>query len=249
MKVVFLGTGEAVDERIPNTSVLALSNNTNLLLDCGCTTPGQLWKFNDNQSFIDAIYITHRHADHYFGLPSLFVRMWEEKRKKPLTIICQKGLKELIEELIDYGYKGLLGRLECEIKFIEVEESQTTQLNGLKLSFAPTDHKVTNLAIKIDNGKKSFCYSGDGGFNEKTEKLYKDSDLVIHESYLYDEKREGHACMADLIRMAERNNIKCLALTHINRFLRRKELESIKKKVSNKEVKVIIPNSFDEYTL
>lgn len=254
MKLIFLGVGEAFDETMPNTSILTISEKTNLLLDCGYSIPPQLWKFNSDQLFLDAIYITHGHADHYFGIPALFVRMWEEERKKPITVICQKGLKKTIKELMEYGYKGFAKNFKFKINFIEVEEGQIIQFNDLKLLFAPTIHSATkhsakNLAIKIGNGEKSFCYSGDGGFNEKTEKLYKDSDLVIHEAYLYDEKRIEHGCITDLIEMAQRNNIKCLALTHINRFLRRKELESIKKKISDRKVKVIFPNPFEEFIL
>ena len=244
MKVIFLGVGEAFDENMPNNSVLVISNKTNLLLDCGCTTPTQLWKFNNDQSFLDAIYISHTHADNYFGVPALLNRMREEERKKPLTVICQDN--KIIKDIIDYAYKGLYSKLGFDINFIEVEEEQTIQFNDLKLSFALTKHVANNLAIKVDNNEKSFCYSGDGGFNEKTEELYKDSDLVIHESYLYDEKREGHACIIDLIKMAEENNIKCLALTHINRNLR-KELN--KKNISSKKVKVIIPKPFDKFKI
>lgn len=243
MKLIFLGVGEAFDENIPNTSILVVSDKTNLLLDCGPTTPTQLWKFNNNQSFLDAIYISHTHADHYFGIPALFVRMWEEKRKKPITVICQNGSKKTIKEIMEYGYKGFSKNLKFKINFIEVKEGETVQFKDLKLLFAATAHSKSNFAIKIDQGKKSFCYSGDGMFNEKTEKLYKDSDLVIHEAYLYNKKIIGHACITDLIKMAERNNIKCLALTHINRDLR-KELN--KKNISSKKVKVIIPNPFDK---
>lgn len=243
MKVIFLGTGEAFDENMPNNSVLVISNKTNLLLDCGCTTPTQLWKFNNDQSFLDAIYISHSHADHYFGLPALFVRMWEEERKKPITVICQKGLKKTIKELMEYGYKDSVKKFKFIINFIEVEESQTIKLNDLKLSFAATTHSASNFAIKIDHNKKSLCYSGDGDFNEKTEELYKNSDLVIHEAYLYDEKKIGHGCITDLIKMAERSNVKYLALTHIHRNLR-KELN--KKNISSKKVKVMIPKPFDK---
>ena len=244
MKVIFLGVGEAFDENMPNNSVLVISDKTNLLLDCRCTTPTQLWKFNNDQSFLDAVYISHTHADHYFGIPALLYRMREEERKKPLTIICQD--KKIIKDIIDYGYKSLYSKLGFDINFIEVEEGQAIQFNDLKLLFALTTHSISNFAIKIDDGKKSLCYSGDRGFNEKTEELYKNSDLVIHEAYLYDEKREGHACIIDLIKMAERNNIKCLALTHINRDLR-KELG--KKNISSKKVKVIIPNPFDKFKI
>lgn len=241
MKIIFLGVGEAFDENFPNNSHLIVSEKTNLLLDCGCTTPIQLWKFNDDQSFLDAVYISHSHADHYFGIPALLYRMREEERRKPLAIICQD--KKIIKDIIDYGYKGLYSKLGFDINFIEIEESQTIQFNDLKLLFAPTTHSASNFAIKIDDGKKSLCYSGDGGFNEKTEELYKNSDLVIHEAYFYDEKKIGHGCITDLIKMAERNNIKCLALTHIHRNLR-KGLS--KKKISSKKVKVMIPKPFDK---
>ncbi len=244
MKVIFLGTGEAFDENMPNNSVLVISDKTNLLLDCGCTTPTQLWKFNNDQSFLDAVYISHTHADHYFGIPALLYRMKEEGRKKALTIICQNT--KTIKDIVNYGYKNLYSKLGFEINFMKVEEEQTIQFNDLKLLFAPTAHSISNFAIKIDDNKKSLCYSGDGGFNEKTEELYKNSDLVIHEAYLYDEKREGHACMIDLIKMAERSNVKCLALTHIHRDLR-KELN--KKNISSKKVKVIIPKPFDKFKI
>lgn len=246
MKIIFLGTGEAFDENMPNTSILAISDKTNLLLDCGCTTPAQLWKSNNDQSFLDAVYISHSHADHYFGIPALFVRMGEEERKKPITVICQKGSKKTIKELMEYGYKDFAKKLKFKINFIEVEEGQTIQFNDLKLLFAPTTHSTSNFAIKINSNKKSFCYSGDGGFNEKTEELYKDSDLVIHEAYLYNEKKIGHGCIIDLIKMAEKNNVKCLALTHIHRDLR-KELN--KKNISSKKVKVMIPKPFDKFKI
>ncbi len=56
MKVIFLGVGEACDERVPNNSHLILSD-TKLLLDCGYSAPPQLWKYNPDASFLDAIYI------------------------------------------------------------------------------------------------------------------------------------------------------------------------------------------------
>ncbi len=240
MRIVFLGVGEAFDENFPNSSYLILPNKTKLLLDCGFTVPFQLWKYNNDQSFLDGAYITHKHADHYFGLPALFNRMREERRKKPFTIICQKGLKKIIKDIIDYGYEGLFSKLGFRIKFIEVKSGQTIKFNDLKLSFAPTEHAIKNLAIKINDGKKVICYSGDGSFNKKTEKLYRDSDLVIHEAYLYNKKKEGHGNITDLIKMAEKNNIRCLALTHINRNLRRK---LNKRPISSKKVKIIIPKT------
>ncbi len=247
MKVIFLGVGEACDENLPNNSHLILSDTT-LLLDCGYSVPRQLWKYNPDPSFLDAIYISHRHADHYFGIPALLVRMWEEKRKKPLTIICQKELKTLIEDLIIYGYKGLLGKFEFKLKFLEINEEISYTFNELTLEFAPTIHSVNNLAIKISDGQKVVCYSGDGMFNKKTEALYNKTDLVIHESYTYDQTIPGHASIIDLIVMAKRKNIKCLALTHLQRNLRREKINMIRNEISTEEIKIILPESLEDYS-
>ena len=73
-------------------------------------------------------------------------------------------------------------------------------------------------------------------------KLYKDSDLLIHEAYLYDIKKAGHGQIKGSIRMAERNNIKILALTHINRDLKKKGF-----KIPKTKVEVIIPKPFNEF--
>ena len=248
MKIIFLGVGEAFDETLPNNSHLILSD-TNLLLDCGYSIPPQLWKYNADPSFIDALYISHRHADHYFGIPPLLVRMMEEKRTKTLTIICQKGLKALIEQLIDYGYLGSAKKFGFELNFIEAQEGQTISLNELELSFAATIHSVSNLAIKIRSRKNTVCFSGDGMFTEKTEKLYQNADLVIHEAFTFDMKINGHACMTDLIEMAKKNYIKCLAFTHIHREVRKKQMEMIRKKIADEKIKIIVPEPLEEYLL
>ena len=247
MKVIFLGVGEACDEDVPNNSHLIVSD-TVLLLDCGYSVPGQLWKYNPDHAFLDAIYISHRHADHYFGIPALLVRMWEEKRTKPLTFICPGGLKEVIGELIEYGYKTLTDKFEFEIYFKEAEKRQSIMFNELNLKFAPTIHSVENFAIKVSDGRNTVCFSGDGMFNGETEKLYRDSDLVIHESYSLDQRIPGHACITDLLHMAQRNHIKCLALTHLQRDLRKHEIGHIEHKISQKKLKIIIPEPFEEYS-
>lgn len=249
MKIVFLGVGEAADEGLPNNSHLVITRKTKLLLDCGFDIPKQLWKYNSDQNFLDAIYISHQHADHYFGLPLLLLRMWEEQRERKINIICQTNFKQNFKTLMDLAYAGFLQKFKFKINFIEVDKNSEIKFNDLKLSFAETKHSSKNLAIKINDGKKIISYSGDGMFNKKTEKLYKNSDLLIHETYLYNKETMGHGYIMGVIEMAKRNNIKCLALTHLQRDLRKKKMKEIKDKVSKKGVKVIIPNPLDKYNL
>ncbi|MFH1399676.1 MAG: MBL fold metallo-hydrolase [Candidatus Woesearchaeota archaeon] len=245
MKVVFLGVGEAFDEHYPTNCHLIVSN-TKLLLDCGFSAPQQVWKFNPDQSYLDAVFISHCHADHHFGLPSLLNRMEAEGRTKKLTIICQNGSKELLKEVIKLGYPGLLPKLEFKLNFIEVVPGQTVHLSEMKLSFATTAHSLPNLAIRVEAKSKVVCYSGDGQFNHSTRAVYSKADLLIHEAYLYSVAKQGHGTMVGVVKLAEQEHVKCVALTHIDRFLRAKGLEEIKEKLATSKVMVLIPEPLEQ---
>lgn len=248
MKVTFLGIGEAFDENTPNNSHLILTERTKLLLDCGLTAAPQVWKFNPDQSFLDAIYISHWHADHYFGLPALLVRMKEEERKRPLTIISRKGFSEQFKSLIDLAYSGFREKLGLEIEIVEVEENKGIEFQDLKLNFQKTVHSGENFAVKITSGKNTIAYGGDGSPIAGSD-FYKNLDLLILETYLYDKEIIGHSSIVSAIKFAEDNNVKCLALTHINRFFRRNELPKLRDKIKSDKVKIIIPEPLDEYNL
>jgi len=244
MKIIFLGVGSASDENYPNNSQLVVSEKTKLILDCGFTAPPQLWKFNSGHDFLDAIYISHQHADHYFGLPIVLERMWEEGREKELTIICQKELEDSFWQLMDFAYRGFFEKFKYKINFIEAKIGKSAEFHDLKLSFGKTTHPREDLAIKIENDGKSVIYSGDGA--PERGDFYKNSDLLIQETYLYDQDKMGHASIVSAIKFAEDNNIKCLALTHMNRNFRKNELPEIRDKIKSDKVKIIIPEPLEE---
>jgi ribonuclease Z len=130
MKIVFLGVGEAFDENFPNNSHLVLSGKTNLLLDCGYSAVAQVWKYNNDQNFLDAVYVSHQHADHYFGLPALLVRMWEEKRTKPLAIISQEGFEDVFLKVMEFSYPGFFARFNFKTDFIKAEPGQAIKFDN-----------------------------------------------------------------------------------------------------------------------
>lgn len=247
MKVTFLGVGEAFDDNLPNNSQIVISEKTNLLVDCGFNIPQQLWKFNPDPNFLDAVYISHQHADHFFGLPAVLLRIWEggKARTKDLTIICQKGLKDYFEDFMKTAYNGFMEKFDYKINLVEAKEGEVVEFNDLKFSFSKTVHSGENLAVKITDGKGVYAYSGDGSPQAGTD-FYKDLDLLILETYMYDVEKIGHSSIVSAIKFAEENNAKILALTHINRDLRKNELASIKEKVKNNKVSVIIPEPLEE---
>lgn len=248
MKIIFLGVGEAFDKDLPNNSHIIETNKTRLLLDCGFNIPQQLWKFSEDPNFLDAIYISHQHGDHYLGLPAVFLRMWEGGRKRDLTLICQKGFNESFKYFMDISYKGFMEKFKYKINLIEAKDGGTIKFQDLRLSFAKTVHSGENLAVKISDGKSVMAYSGDGS-PIATGDFYKKLDLLILETYLYDKEVIGHSSIISAISFAEKNNVKCLALTHMNRDFRKNELPKIKEKIKSNKVKIIIPEPLEEYKI
>lgn len=245
MKIVFLGVGEAFDDTQPNNSNLIAAGKTKLMLDCGFTAPGQLWRYDADPNLLDGVNISHQHADHFFGLPALLLRMWEGKRTRPFTIICQKELKDNFDQFMELAYKGFKAKFSYPIELIESNDGGSIDFGGLKLSFERTVHSGDNLAVRIEDGEKSFAFSGDGSPLQGTG-FYKDVDLLVLETYLYDEERIGHSSMLSAIEFAKANDAKTLALTHINRDLRRARLPEIRAKLP---VNVFVPDPLQEIEL
>lgn len=216
-----MGSGEAFDETLGNTCALVISEST-VLLDCGYGGPFQVWRYNPSPDLIDAIYISHAHADHYFGLPALLTRMWEEGRRKPLTLISQKHVLDQIPQLLDLGYRGLRKRFEFPLETIEAAPATELSFRELKMRFAPTVHSVTNLAIRLERGGQAFCYSGDGMFTDESRALFTGADLLLHEAYAFTESTV-HADIPGLLAMAEEAGVKHLVLTHVQRKVRKED--------------------------
>jgi len=248
MKIVFLGNGEAFDQRYPNHSHLVISKKTTIMLDCGDSAVRQLWKYTKNHSLIDVLYITHRHSDHLFGVPALLGRMLEEGRKKPLIIICQEQIKKDIERITQHAYFGI-DSYGFKIKFLIAKDKKSLVLNNLNLSFAKTGHTAYNLAIRIEDGKNIVCYSGDGPIDKESEIIYGNADILMHECYMFDKKFPGHVIATDLFKMAERQKIKCLALAHFKRKYNMETRNKVRVFAKRFNFKTIFPEPLQKYNI
>jgi ribonuclease Z len=249
LKVVFLGVGEAYDENLINNSHIIFSQK-NLLLDCGYSVPRHLWRNYPDKNFLDAVYLSHAHMDHYMGTPILLARMRDEKRTKPLVIICQPEIRENLIHLTNYAHANLSKRINFPIEFIEVNEDSQIFLSDLRLEFAPTNHSIKNLAVKIHLNNKTICYSGDGDLTNESINLYRKADLLIHEAFTLERVEKGHASIKNVLEKCGDLEIKNLALTHLNRGLRKNMQVVIDFiKLNSTNINVFIPEPLDELIL
>lgn len=220
MRVTILGCGEAFDETLPNTSMLVRTSQAVVLLECGYSAPPRVWAECATAGEIGLICISHAHADHYFGLPALLGRMWEEKRTEPLIILTQPSIAAQIRDILEYGYRALAARFQFPVEYLAAVPGETVHALGASFQFAPTLHSVTNLAVRIEAGRKSLCYSGDGMFTEASRKLFEGADLVLHEAFSFEES-PVHADIPRLLAMGAETGAGELGLVHVQRGLRR----------------------------
>src|SRR3989344_5891131 len=143
MKITFLGVGEAFDNVLPNNSHLLETDSANMLLDCGYSVPQQWFRLGKDANFFDAIWISHQHADHFFGLPILLMRMWEEGRTKPLAIFCERERVPFFKSFLEMAYPTFSEKFGYQMVFMGVKAGQATKLNNLRLSFAPMKHSIS----------------------------------------------------------------------------------------------------------
>ncbi|MGM0382094.1 MAG: MBL fold metallo-hydrolase [Thermodesulfobacteriota bacterium] len=231
MEIIFLGVGEAFDEKLPNTSILIRNKEgispVTLLLDCGFTAPPQFWREEPDADILDGIWISHFHGDHCLGIPALLVRFWEEGRKKVLTLLGPKGIDTVTRTSLNLAYPGMYDRLGYTIQFLAVEPKKHVNIFGLTLRTALNSHSQRDLALRIDTQKKSIYYSGDGKATPESMALAAGSDLIIHEAFNIDSKIGGHGSIMESIEMAKACKSSHLALVHIQREVRSKVIDEI----------------------
>jgi ribonuclease Z len=254
MKVIFLGVGEACDERLPNTSVWIQTEvqgkSRSVMLDCGFTVPSLYWQQTTDHEDLDALWISHFHGDHFFGVPALLLRFWEMRRSKPLNIISQSGAERIVTQAMELAYPGFWGKLTYAVAFHELEPGQVTRVAGLEWSTAQSIHGRKNLSVRIEDGRHSLFYSGDGLFSPETLALARGCSLVVHEAFRLDPITPGHGTVRQCIDFARDAGAALLALVHVQRDERRARYQDILKLLGEiKDLHVILPEPGDEFLL
>jgi ribonuclease BN (tRNA processing enzyme) len=251
MNVKFLGVGEAFDEILPNTSIWVRTEDggkrSSVLLDCGFTAPPPFWQNCTDPDDLDAIWISHFHGDHYFGMPALLTRFWEAGRKKPLLILGQQGVDDAVLEALALAYPSVRGKIAFDLQFRTIEPDQEVEATGLVWQTALNAHPQRDLAVRILSNGKSLFYSGDGRPTQEALALANGCDLIIHEAFHLDQEMPGHGNIMHCIEFARRANARSLALVHIQRDERRNRRGEILRVIGSVEdLRILMPEPGEE---
>lgn len=105
-EIIIIGCGHSESIRNFNNNALVRSEKGNMLIDCGHTIKHALHASGLNIGDIDAIYISHVHGDHVFGLERVAYES-KFKYKKKIKLFFHSSI---YEELWEQTLKGSLGK-------------------------------------------------------------------------------------------------------------------------------------------
>jgi ribonuclease Z len=214
-QLVFVSVGSALDMHGPNTSIMYRGDKT-ILMDCGYAVPPKFCTAYPDPHLLDAIYLSHQHADHSFGLPALLAWMKAMGRKRPLRLMHGPKAEVWIRTLLDVGYPGSFAQGSCfPIEFNEIRPDRETLWDSSVFKVARSQHRVPNWSLRIDESNLSIAYSGDGCPTEETIALFQGVTHLVHECSWARKLKDGHADAASLLAHARDWNVRHMHLVHI----------------------------------
>lgn len=223
MRLTLLGTGNAAGmpmygcdcarcthirvnhhlRRGPSCALLEV-NGRNYLLDAGSMDIAERFP----AGHLDAILLTHFHADHVQGL---FHLRWGTGNKIP--VYCppdSQGCDDL------FKHPGILDFHACS-KF------STFELDGLRITPVPLIHSKPTFGYIFEHAGQRIAYLTDTkGLPPKTEihlRAHKLDLLVIDTSYPPESEKAGHNNLNETLALHEALKVKRSVLTHIGHDL------------------------------
>jgi len=193
--LTIMGTASAmpISDRNPSAQMLAVHGRL-FLLDCGEGTQQQMRRAHLSFMKVEAIFISHIHGDHLFGLFGLLNTMTMYGRTAPLYIYGPQALGSVLN-----FYKSFFGEWDgYEIKFTAVDCREPQLIHTSKhvtVSAFPLRHKIECYGYRFDEivterhkqenpdyHPKSYAYCSDTvPFPEEAEWV-RGVDLLYHEA-------------------------------------------------------------------
>lgn len=196
--------------RRTRSALLAESDGKRLLVDCGPDLREQL--LSADVGCIDAVILTHDHADHLHGLDDLRQIAQQAGRQVPF-----RARAEVLDRVLDrfsYAFKG--NDLYPAVLAAEPLGSEHS-LGGMKLRFVDQPHgRITSVGIRFDAPKGSAAYAID--FKELTADmaaLYEGVDVWIADS-LRRHPHPTHAHLDAVLGWARELGVGSLLLSHLD---------------------------------
>jgi len=256
MKIIFLGTSGGLPSATRNTTALALQSNIAdekwSLFDCGDGTTYQIAKIEWTLDKLDSIFITHLHADHFFGILMLLYRKDMYRECCDIMLYAPKGVKEFIESAMEITNKTFMN---FKLTMVEIEEGSEMEVRDMRVEVLSLKHRIPSYAYHIETKDKRVIISGDNEEPSVLKEYLPNLDLLVHESTFKEVDYEGressmHSTAKLLGEVAGRYGVANLIATHFSVRYDAEDMREIYKEIeSNYRNPLFLANDLDEFLL
>lgn len=250
-----LGAHQAEDRRSRFTCLLV---DGWLALDAGGLTSSLALA---DQLAIKVTVITHHHWDHIKDLPTLAYNFFNAGRD--LKVICQTETFSKIREI--FFASGIWPDLTVlppatpTLRHIPVVAGQEVELEGYRVGFFPSCHKVPTLGLCIEHGGRRVVYTSDTSAGCTEHWLHYDPHLLITEVTLPDRLSESAVRAFHLTPSALEEELRAkilprlphltVAALHRNPFYGDELVQALQAVAARTGCQILTPNEGDEISV
>jgi ribonuclease BN (tRNA processing enzyme) len=233
MRVTVLGKSPAwQDAGGACSGYLITEGDTALVLDCG---NGAFAKLREHHDYVDvdAVCISHMHADHFFDVFPFAYALLLAPRQQPVPVaghpgtehparprlIVPPGARQTVRTLA--GAWGDEGLVEAGFELEEYDSDSQLEVGPLRLRFAAVPHYILTHAVEISSTATGgrLTFGADCSPNDELVEFARETDLLIIEATLPRPERtglRGHLTPEEAGEHARRAGAKRAVLTHIS---------------------------------
>jgi ribonuclease BN (tRNA processing enzyme) len=183
---------------------------------------------------LNAVVISHMHADHFLDLIPLryAVRYGSKKRPDRLPVWMPPGGIAMLRSMTNaFANEGNGDFLNEAFEMAEFDPAQPLPIGSGRLRFAQTTHFITSFAIRYERNGTSITYSADTAPDQRVVELARGTDVFLCEATLLADEHEqggvrGHSSSKEAGQMAADAGVKRLILTHYSQDATSTDLEA-----------------------
>ena len=203
MRVISCGTGmpTARESQAASCFLVELGNGDKFLFDAGTGSAARIGSLHIPYDFLNKLFISHLHTDHFGDFPAYFIGGWVAGRQGPLHVYGPSGARpetgtkyaiEHMEKALTWDVEGRAGRLPASGGKVIVHEFDfkgenqiVYQENGVTIRSWPANHVIDGpVSYSLEWGGLKFVFGGDTYPNKWYVKYAKGADLAIHEAFI-----------------------------------------------------------------